>query len=246
MDRTIGEIVPNWTTRPYPRADLQYHVLQGEYCRLEILDSKTDDAIIQQLFEIFKPNEEIHFKYLKYGPFNAADEFRKFVHVKEQPNNNTVLYTVFVNGKAVGFVSYLRIDPDNGTIEIGNLNFSQQLSRTRAATESIFLLLQHAFDTLGYRRVEWKCNALNLKSRNAALRFGFQYDGTWLKAEVAKGRSRDNSWYSMIDDEWIDVKKEYQRWLNPKNFDQNEQQLSKLNGNEVNPRQIKIVEVKSE
>ena len=246
MDPTIEEIIPNWTTRPYPRTDPRYHALQGQYCRLEILDSKTDDAIIQQLFEVFKPNEEIHYKYLKYGPFNTADEFRQFVHGKEQPINNTVLYTVFVNDKAVGFLSYLRIKPENGTIEIGHLNFSQQLTRTRPATEAVFLLLQHAFDTLGYRRVEWKCNALNQKSRNAAMRFGFKYDGTWVKAEVAKGRSRDNSWYSIIDDEWIEVKKEYQRWLNPENFDQNEQQLSKLNGSEVNPRQLKIVEVRSE
>lgn len=246
MDPTIGEIIPNWTIRPHPLADSQYHALQGQYCRLEVLNSKTDATIIQQLFEVFKPNEEIHFKYLKYGPFEKIDQFQEFVRSKEEPKNNTVLYTIFVNGKAVGFVSYLRIKPDNGTIEIGHLNFSQQLACTRAATEAIYLLLQYAFDTLGYRRVEWKCNALNQKSRQAAIRFGFQYDGTWVKAEVAKGRSRDNSWYSMIDDEWIEVKKEYQRWLNSENFDANGQQLSKLNGSQANPRRIKIVEVKSE
>lgn len=246
MDPTIGEIIPNWTTRPYPRADPQYHTLQGQYCRLEILDSKTDHTVIQQLFDVFKPTEETHFKYLKYGPLEKVDELQEFVHLKEQPKNNTVLYTIFVHDKAVGFVSYLRIKPENGTIEIGHLNFSEKLARTRAATEAIYLLLQHAFDTLGYRRVEWKCNALNEKSRRAAIRFGFQYDGTWVKAEVAKGCSRDNSWYSIIDDEWIEVKKEYQRWLKPENFDANEQQLTKLNGNQVNPRRIKIVEVKSE
>lgn len=244
MDPTIGEIVPNWTTRPHPLSDSQYHILQGQYCRLELLNSKTDDTIIQQLFDVFKPTEESHFKYLKYGPFKTLDEFQGFVRNKEQPSSNVVLYTIFANDKAVGFVSYLRIKPDNGTIEIGHLNFSEQLVRTRQATEAIFLLLQYAFDTLGYRRIEWKCNALNLKSRRAALRFGFQYDGTWLKAEVCKGRTRDNSWYSIIDDEWIEVKKEFQRWLNPVNFDANDQQLSKLNAEQVNPRQTKIVEIK--
>ena len=244
MDPTIGEIVPNWTTRPHPLSNPQYHTLQGQYCRLEVLSSKTDSTIIQQLFDAFKPTEESHFKYLGYGPFKAVDEFQEFVRIKEQPSSNTILYTIFVNDKAVGFVSYLRIDPDNGTIEIGHLNFSEQLVRTRQATEAIFVLFQYAFDILGYRRVEWKCNALNLKSRRAALRFGFQYDGTWLKAEVSKGRARDHAWYSIIDDEWIAVKKEYQRWLNPENFDVNEQQLSKLNAEQVNPRQTKIVEVK--
>jgi len=233
----IGELVPNWTRRPYP-LDFN-HIIQGQYCRLELLNSKTDEFVFEGLFQVFKPNEDLHFKYLKYGPFQTVDEFKAVIYEKEKPENNTVLYTIFVNDKPVGFLGFIRISPNEGTIEIGNINFSEKLTQTREATETIFLLLQFAFDTLGYRRVEWRCNTFNEKSRRAAIRFGFQYDGTWLKTCVIKGRSRDDAWYSIIDDEWIEVKKEYQRWLNPSNFNSYQQQLSKLNAAQVNPREKK-------
>lgn len=245
-DSPLGEIIPNWTPRAHPLADPQYHTFKGQYCRLEVLNSKTDETVFQQLFNAFKPVEDQHFRYLKYGPFKTVDEFKVFVHDKEQPSSNTVMYAIFVNDIAVGFITYLRIDPDQGTIEIGSVNFGPQLVKTRAATEVIFLLLEYAFDTLGYRRVEWKCNALNSKSRRAAGRFGFQYEGTWLKAEIAKGRSRDYSWYSIIDDEWAFVKQEFQRWLKTENFDQSGQQLTKLNAKQVNPRQLKITDADQE
>ena len=239
MDREqpVGDIVLNWTPRAHPRGDAKCHTREGQYCRLELLDSKTNETTLQQLFEVFKPTEQTHFTYLRYGPFASVDEFKRFVQVREAPSNDTILYTVLVNDVAVGFISYLRVNPEHGTIEIGNVNFSERLARTRQSTESIYLLMELAFDVLGYRRVEWKCNALNDKSRRAAIRLGYQYEGTWLKAEVAKGRSRDNAWYSMVDDEWPSVKREFQRWLNPANFDANEQQLTKLNAAEFNPRQ---------
>ncbi|CAF3969683.1 unnamed protein product [Adineta steineri] len=243
-DDDLGDVVSNWSPRDHPLSNPQYHVLQGKYCRLELLNSKTNDNVIQQLYDVFKPTEKLHFKYLKYGPYKNIDEFKEFVRVKEQPISNTVLYTIFVNDIAVGFISYLRISPDQGTIEIGNINFSQQLVRTRQATESIFLLMQHAFDILGYRRVEWSCNTLNAKSRAAAIRLGFQYEGTWLKADISKGHSRDNAWFSITDDEWPYIKQELERWLNPNNFDTNGEQLTKLNGKQVNPRHSKIIEIK--
>ncbi|CAF0951268.1 unnamed protein product [Adineta ricciae] len=245
-DLPLGEVVPNWTARAHPLADSQYHKFNGQYCRLEVLNSKTDEKVFQQLFDAFKPVEDRHYTYLKYGPFKTVDEFKEFVHNKEQPSSNTTMYTIFVNDAAVGFITYLRIDPDQGTIEIGHVNFGPQLVKTRAATEVVFLLLEYAFDTLRYRRVEWKTNALNSKSRWAAGRFGFQYEGTWLKAEIAKGRSRDNSWYSIIDDEWAPVKQEFQRWLKADNFDQNGQQLTKLNAKQANPRQRKITDADQE
>lgn len=245
IDETIGKILSGWTPRPHPLSNSEHHKLQGQYCRLELLNTKTDDTIIEQLYQIFKPNEEIHFKYLKYGPFKTIDEFKKLIAVKQEPSSNTVLYTIFVNDKPVGFIGFIRIKQDQGTIEIGSVNFSHYLARTRSATEAVFILLQFAFDTLGYRRVEWKCNALNTKSRQAAIRFGFQYEGTWLKAEVCKGRSRDNSWYSIIDDEWSYLKGEFQRWLNITNFDTNGQQLTKLNVSQVNPRHTKVIDVDS-
>ncbi|CAF3923641.1 unnamed protein product [Rotaria sp. Silwood1] len=150
----------------------------GQYCRLELLNSKTDSNIIQQLYDAFKPTEQTHLTYLPYGPFETLDEFKEFIHSKELPSSNSVFYYVLVNDIAVGFLSYLRINEEHGTIEIGSINFSQQLVRTRQATEAIFLLLQYAFAILGYRRIQWSCNALNSKSVRAALRLGFQYEGT--------------------------------------------------------------------
>lgn len=230
----IGEIVPNWKPSLHP---LEYSpILQGQHCRLELLNSKTNDNVLQQLLDAFKPIEQTHFTYLAYGPFKTVDELKQFISEKEQPSSNTILYSIFVDDIAVGFISYLRINPEYGTIEIGHLNFGEKLSQTRAATEANYLLLANAFDVLGYRRVEWKCNALNAKSRRAAIRLGYQYEGMWIKATIAKGRSRDDAWYSIVDDEWVVLKPEFQRWLSPENFDSNGQQLTKLNAAEINPR----------
>jgi RimJ/RimL family protein N-acetyltransferase len=240
IDQPVGEIVLNWTPRSHPLSNPHCYTLQGQYCQLELLNSKTNDNIIQQLYDAFKPTEEIQFRYLKYGPFKTVAELKEFVHIKEQSSSDTILYIIFVNDRARGYIGYTRINQDNGVIAISSVNFSQQLARTREATEACFLLLQFAFDVLGYRRIEWRCNVLNTKSRQAAMRFGFVYEGTWLKAEVSKGRSRDSSWYSIVDDEWASVKKEFQRWLNLENFDINGQQLTKLNCAQVNPRHHKL------
>jgi RimJ/RimL family protein N-acetyltransferase len=195
---------------------------------------------IQQLYDVFKPTEQTHFTYLDYGPFETVDQFTQFLHMLQQPSSNTVIYSILVNEIAVGFITYLRIDEANGAIEIGHVNFSQQLARTRPATEASFLLMQYAFDILGYRRVVWSCNPLNRKSYRAALRLGFQYEGIWLKMTVCKGRSADMAWFSIVDDEWSQVKQEIQRWLKPVNFDANGQQLSRLNSAEANPRSSKV------
>ncbi|CAF2051083.1 unnamed protein product [Rotaria magnacalcarata] len=237
IEQPIGDIVPNWTPSLHPLS--QTHPLQGQYCRLELLNSQTNDTIIQQLFDAFKPTEQTHFTYVAYGPFTTTDEFKEFIKSKELPSSGTVLYCILVNDIAVGFISFLRINQQNGSIEIGNVSFSEKLLRTRAATEANFLMLQYAFDILGYRRLEWKCNALNAKSCRAALRLGYQYECTWIKSEVCKGRSRDNAWFSMIDDEWAVIKPEFQRWLNSNNFDSNGQQLTKLNSAQINPRSHK-------
>ena len=150
-----------------------------------------------------------------------------------------MVYLVIVNEVAIGFITYLRINEKDGTIEIGHVNFSQQLARTREATEASFLLIQYAFDVLGYRRVEWTCNPLNEKSYRAALRLGFQYEGRWLKHSICKDRSADMAWFSIVDDEWSLVKQEIQRWLKADNFDIDGQQLSKLNSAQANLRLIK-------
>jgi RimJ/RimL family protein N-acetyltransferase len=136
-------------------------------------------------------------------------------------------YAILVDGKPVGFLSYLRIDPRGGVIEIGSIVFAPEMQRTAAATETIFLLIKNAFD-LGYRRCEWKCDDLNAPSRRAAERFGFIYEGTFRKATHYKGRNRDTAWYAITDDEWPQVERAFARWLAPDNFDTGGRQLRSL------------------
>jgi RimJ/RimL family protein N-acetyltransferase len=119
----------------------------------------------------------------------------------------------------LGIASYLRIDPGNGVIEVGHLHFGPQLQRTPAATEAMALMMARAFDELGYRRYEWKCDSLNAPSRAAALRLGFTFEGIFRNAVVVKGRSRDTAWFSVTDAEWPKVRAGFEAWLAPANFD---------------------------
>jgi len=130
-------------------------------------------------------------------------------------------------GSAVGVASYLRIAPRNGSIEVGHLNFSPALQRTPAATEAMFLMMERAFG-LGYRRYEWKCDALNAASRAAAQRLGLSFEGVFRQATVYKGRNRDTAWYAAIDTEWPALRSAFQRWLAPSNFDETGRQRTRL------------------
>jgi RimJ/RimL family protein N-acetyltransferase len=122
-------------------------------------------------------------------------------------------------GQALGVASYLRIDPANGVIEVGNINFSPPMQRSRIATEAMFLMMKRAFDELGYRRYEWKCDSLNQPSRQAALRYGFTCEGLFRQGSIYKGRSRDITWFSIVDGEWPGIRAGFERWLDPGNFD---------------------------
>jgi RimJ/RimL family protein N-acetyltransferase len=122
------------------------------------------------------------------------------------------------DGRPLGLASYLRIEPAFGTIEIGHIWFGPSLQRTTAATEAIYLLARHAFDDLGYRRLEWKCNALNAASRRAAERFGFTFEGVFRQHQVVKGRNRDTAWYAITDGEWPPIRAGFEAWLDPGNF----------------------------
>ncbi|CAM4924281.1 unnamed protein product [Rotaria socialis] len=241
-NQSVGDVVPNWTARANPSTKPEYNILHGQYCRLELFTPTTSSTAIHQLYDAFKPTEQTHFTYLYYGPFETVNEFAQFLHTLLEPSNNTVVYFIIVNEIAVGFITYLRVNENHGSIEIGHVNFSQQLARTRQATEASFLLMQYAFDSLGYRRVEWTFDPLNRKSYQASLRLGFQYEGTWLKMGICKGRSADLSWFSIVDDEWPHVKYEIQRWLNPTNFDTSGQQLTTLNSAQTNPRNKKTTD----
>jgi RimJ/RimL family protein N-acetyltransferase len=132
-----------------------------------------------------------------------------------------------IEDRAVGVASYLRIDPANGSIEVGHINYSPLLQRTPAATEAMYLMMRHVFD-LGYRRYEWKCNALNAASRVAARRLGFSFEGVFRQAGVVKGRNRDTAWYAMIDKEWPALREAFLRWLDPSNFDEQGRQRARL------------------
>jgi RimJ/RimL family protein N-acetyltransferase len=132
------------------------------------------------------------------------------------------------DGRAVGTASYLRLDHVNGSVEVGAINYAAELQRTAASTEAMFLMMRHAFDTLGYRRYEWKCDSLNDPSRNAARRLGFTYEGTFRNAVVYKSRNRDTTWFSITVEEWPAVKSAFEDWLRPQNFDPSGNQLAPL------------------
>jgi RimJ/RimL family protein N-acetyltransferase len=133
------------------------------------------------------------------------------------------------SGKAVGQQGWMRIRPEHGSIEIGGIYWGLPMARTPLATEALYLFARHAFDDLGYRRFEWKCNNRNEPSKAAAQRFGFQYEGLFRQDMIVKGESRDTAWFSILDSEWPAMRAEYERWLSPDNFDASGAQKSKLN-----------------
>jgi RimJ/RimL family protein N-acetyltransferase len=157
--------------------------------------------------------------YLGYGPFATLGDYRAWA--LESAAGSDPLYYAIVEkaaATAVSVASYLRIDAAIGTIEVGHLAYSPPLQRTAAATEAMFLMMDNAF-ALGYRRYEWKCNALNAPSRAAAQRLGFSYEGVFRQARIDKGRNRDTAWYAIIDKEWPPLQAAYRQWLSPGNFD---------------------------
>ncbi len=191
--------------------------LVGRYCRIEPLDSKRH---AEALFSVLNAEAAAaNWTYLAHEPpreFAAYSTWLADLQLSQDP-----LYFAItdVDGRAIGTASYLRIDPDNGSIEVGHLNFSARLQCTPAATEAMFLLMQYAFGTLAFRRYEWKCDSLNALSRSAALRLGFRFEGVFRQALVYKGRNRDTAWFSVIDREWPALKVAFERWLAPANFD---------------------------
>ncbi|MDP5347459.1 MAG: GNAT family N-acetyltransferase, partial [Paracoccaceae bacterium] len=165
--------------------------------------------------------------YLPKGPF--ADLAAYWAWVDETClTDDPMFHTILVEGQPLGVASLMRIDPAHGVIEVGHINFAPALSRTRAATEAMFLMMSRAFDELGYRRYEWKCDALNAPSRSAALRLGFTYEGTFRQATTYKGRNRDTAWFAITDGDWPRLKAGFQAWLDPANFDENGRQRTRL------------------
>jgi RimJ/RimL family protein N-acetyltransferase len=169
--------------------------------------------------------------YLYDGPYPDRESFTDVV--ERQVASSDPLFFVITrpdDDTPLGIVSYLEIVPEHGSIELGHIWFGPELQRTPTATEAIFLLARHAFDDLGYRRVEWKCNALNQPSRNAAARFGFEFEGVFMQHRVIKGRNRDTAWFAITDARWPGVRAAFEQWLSPDNFDAEGNQRQSLSG----------------
>jgi RimJ/RimL family protein N-acetyltransferase/predicted ester cyclase len=167
--------------------------------------------------------------YLPGGPYRDVGEMRDALELSEA-SEDPLFFTLALQpeGRPTGVASYLRITPEQGVIEIGHIWFGASLRQTSAATEAIYLLAAHAFDELGYRRLEWKCNSLNEPSRLAAERFGFRFEGVFRSHMVVKGRNRDTAWYAITDEEWPAVRAGFRSWLDPGNFDADGAQRRRL------------------
>jgi RimJ/RimL family protein N-acetyltransferase len=167
--------------------------------------------------------------YMAYGPFETRRAFGDWLAQREGGTDPRFVTLVpRETGKACGMASYMRIDAGNGVCEIGNIWFAPSLQRTRAATEALYLMMRHVFDELGYRRLEWKCDALNAPSRAAADRLGFTFEGVFRRHMIIKGRNRDTAWYAIVDEDWPARRERLEAWLEDRNFDAEGRQLSAL------------------
>lgn len=213
-DRDLGEEVTGWRQPPMPE-NLRF---TGNHVSLTPLSLERHAAA---LYEAFRADREGRlWDYLSYGPFDSLKDFEAWVETY-QGKSDPYFFAIerLDQGKVCGVVSFMRISPKDGTIEVGHINFSPQLQRSVAATEAMYLMMQWAFDS-GYRRYEWKCNALNRASRRAAQRFGFSYEGIFRQATIVKGHNRDTAWFAAIDKEWPILKQAYQTYLSSENFDE--------------------------
>jgi RimJ/RimL family protein N-acetyltransferase len=221
-DMPVGEAQPHWTGAPYP----PHETLTGRLCRLEPLNVAVHGADLHAAFA--QDAAGAMWTYLPSGPFAAqADTLAWLEGCAAKTDPQFYAIVLQTTGRAVGMASFMRIDPANGCIEVGHLAFSPALQRTTEATEAMYLMMRRAFE-LGYRRYEWKCKALTAPSRRAAVRLGFSFEGLFRQAIVTKGRNRDTAWYSVIDAEWPVRKQEFERWLEPGNFDENGRQITPL------------------
>ena len=224
----IGPDMPDWQAAKYPDGS----PIVGRLCCIERLDTKLHTSDLFKAFAAPGPqgdstNDSL-WTYMPQGPFASEAELREWM----QPacEGRDPLFHAIIeksSGQAVGIASYLRISPEQGVIEVGYLIFAPRLQRSTIATEAMFLMMQRAFE-LGYRRYEWKCDALNAPSRRAATRLGFSFDGLFKQAVIYKGRNRDTAWYSVLDRDWPEIQQGFTAWLNESNFTADEQQKRKL------------------
>ena len=221
LGQPIGFPLPKWTPPSVPART----AMDGQYCRLEPMHER----FAHELYTAASHDPDGRtWTYLPYGPFASEDDLRSWL-TRESQSDDPLFFVIVdaTTGRAVGQASYLNIKPGQGSIEVGHVYFSPLIQRTRVATEAMYLMMRRAFET-GYRRYEWKCDALNAPSRAAAERFGFSYEGIFRQATVTKGRNRDTAWYAAIDGEWPMLSAAFEAWLAPENFDASGQQRRRL------------------
>jgi len=216
--RPLGPLVE---ASPAPRPE--HITLQGQYVTLVPLSPAHSD----DLYPLAHGENAHVWDYLFEAPF--ADKAAFAAHIAAKADSTDPLFFAILdkNGRAIGYATLMRIDTTHRVIEVGNILYTPALQRTPGATEAMYLLAKYIFD-LGYRRYEWKCNALNAPSRRAASRFGFTFEGIFRQHMMIKGRNRDTAWYSMLDAEWPAIRRAYEAWLNPENFDESGQQKFSL------------------
>jgi RimJ/RimL family protein N-acetyltransferase len=223
LERPVGEPL-NWS----PVARPLRVALRGRHVLVRPLDPVTDAEALYSVSHEPEGDPAV-WTYLPHGPYRRVEDFRSALEAQSRAEDPLYFTLARLAGeRPEGIASYLRITPEFGVIEIGHIMFGTPLQRTTAATEAIYLLARHVFDGLGYRRFEWKCDALNAPSRRAAERLGFRFEGVFLKHMVVKGRNRDTAWYAITDDEWPLVRAAFEAWLAADNFDADGGQLRTL------------------
>ncbi len=200
-------------------------VLEGQYVRLEPFERR-HAADLLEVSNLAGGAERYRWLF-SHAP-QTLEEMEARIEAENTGSNAYVAIIDRRSGKALGQQAWMRIFPHNASIEIGGVYWGLPMARTQMATEALYLFARHAFDDLGYRRFEWKCNNRNEPSKAAATRFGFQFEGVFRQDMIVKGESRDTAWFSIIDSEWPAIRAEYERWLSPDNFDAAGQQRSRL------------------
>jgi RimJ/RimL family protein N-acetyltransferase len=219
VTRSIGPVV-----NPLPPGTLpDLRMIAGRYVTLEALNPSKHGL---DLWNAVKGHDDV-WDYLFSGPYANEVSFTDWL-AASAAKRDPWFYAYVVQGKALGMGSFMRADPANGVIEIGNILVSPAMQQTRASTEATYLFMQHAFEGLGCRRFEWKCNALNAPSIVSAKRFGFTFESIFRQHMIVKGHNRDTAWFSIIDGEWPRIKAGFEKWLDPANFDADGKQKAKL------------------
>jgi len=221
LGQPIGAALPAWTPPPLPPRE----PIDGRYVRVEPIDERfAADLHAANLSDV----EGRNWTYLPYGPFANEADYRNWMTAT--CFGGDPMFHAFLDratGRATGLAAYMRIAPHYGVVEVGHVHFSPLMQRGRGATEAMYLMMQRAF-SLGYRRYEWKCDALNAPSRAAAARLGFSFEGIFRQATVYKGRNRDTAWYAVIDSDWPALARAFEAWLAPENFDEAGRQRLRL------------------